>query len=144
MTTSYCFADTGFFYALVDRGDAWHAASVSVLRDVQRKGLVVMTSDFVVAETHALLLHRLGRHAALQWLDNLSEWVLVEAAFRTDLYQAYEILHHYADHEFTLTDAISFSLMRRLGIRVGLTMDRHFAAYGEDLLLFPLFGTEIP
>lgn len=144
MPTPYCFADTGFFYALVDRGDAWHAASVSILRDVQRKGMLVMTSDFVVAETHALLLHRVGRHIALQWLDNLSEWVLVEAVLRPDLHQAYEILHQYTDHDFSLTDALSFSLMRRLGIRVALTMDRHFAAYGEDLLLFPLFGTEIP
>lgn len=111
---------------------------------MQRKSIKVVTSDFIVAETHALLLHWIGRNIALQWLDNLSQWAIVETAFRADLYQAYDILHQYTDHDFSLTDAISFSLMRRLGIRIGLTVDRHFAAYGEDFLLFPLFGTEIP
>lgn len=44
--------------------------------------------------------------------------------------QAYDLLHHYADHPFSFVDATSFTLMRQQRIRHAFAFDRHFATAG--------------
>lgn len=67
-----------------------------------------------------------------------------EAIFRPDWQKAWQTVGIGGDREGK-TD-ISENVDRYLAEihRSDASMDRHFAAYGEDLLLFPLFGTEIP
>ncbi len=59
-----CFADTGFFYALRDEGDRWHDACVALFDQLQVYRRILVTTNFVVAEAHALMLQRLGWEAA--------------------------------------------------------------------------------
>ena len=44
--------------------------------------------------------------------------------------RADEILARYDDQEFSLTDALSFAVMERLGIREVFSLDHHFAQFG--------------
>ena len=48
--------------------------------------------------------------------------------------RAREIIRRYADKDFSLTDAISFAVMERLGIDHAFAFDPHFAQYGVALL----------
>ncbi len=139
-----CFSDTGFFYALHDPNDKWHAPCVALLSQVQRHGYILVTTNLVIAETHALLLHRKGRAIALAWLDNIEHIAQIERATKADEIRAKEILRQYLDQDFTFTDAISFAVIERLGLRVALSVDRHFEAFKGNFVTLPLSGTNLP
>lgn len=90
-----------------------------------------MTTNFVVAEAHALILARINRQMAIQFLRDLEDSSLrVIRVAETDERQAREIIYRYDDKSFSLTDAISFSLIERLGIDLAFSFDRNFAQYG--------------
>jgi hypothetical protein len=85
----------------------------------------------VLAESHALLLRRLGRAAALAFLEGIpGSNVDPIRVSRDDEATALGILRQYGDKDFSLTDAASFAVMDRLGIREAFTFDRNFAQYG--------------
>lgn len=88
-----------------------------------------------MAEAHALLLSRLNRQIATQFLDQIEQsavrLITVNAA---DLRRAHEIIRQYDDKDFSLTDATSFAVMERLNIVYGFTFDRNFSQYGFTVL----------
>ena len=86
----------------------------------------------VVAETHALLLHRSGHRAALAFLKavrqapNRIEYISPER--ETDAISRW--IERFSDQPFSLADAASFAVMSELGIRDALTLDHHFTIAG--------------
>jgi uncharacterized protein len=52
--------DTSAVYALIDRDESYHRKAVTLLRSLSRRGLTPLLTNFIVAESHALLLSRLG------------------------------------------------------------------------------------
>lgn len=138
------FGDAGFFFAIVDANDRWHKECVALLAELKKGGWQLVTTLLVVAETHALLLRRFGSHAAMLWLKHALPYLTIVPVEPTDLDKALSILERYADKDFSLTDAISFAVMERLGISVALSLDRHFVEYGGGFLVIPLMGTKLP
>lgn len=122
------FVDTSAIYALIDRDDAEHAAARSRLRALKKAKAEPILSNFIVAETQALLLARLGPAVARAWLAG-NVWH-VERATEADETAARRIVLEYEDKTFSLTDAISFAVMERLGLKRAFTFDRHFVQYG--------------
>ena len=126
------FVDTSAWYPLADVAHPDHAVVAEALRVRARQGVAVVTSNLVVAETHALLLRRAGRHVALAFLDavrqppNRVEHVTPE---REDV-AVNEWIRRFGDQDFSLADAASFAIMSGLGIDEALTLDRHFATAG--------------
>ena len=131
--------DTSFFYALLDPRDRWHKEAVMVMRNAMQCRGTLITTNFIVAETHALLLSRFGILRALQWLEWVEMVTWIERALPQDEERAKEILRRYSDKDFSLTDAISFAVMERLKIQVALAVNKHFAEYGKFSIL-PLHG----
>ena len=123
------FVDTSAFHALLNRRDLHHEEAVEMLRRAAAERWVLVTSNFVVAEAHALILHRLGRRAAREWLENVP--ALIERASEEDERRAVRIILSHPDKDFTLCDAISFAMMERLGLRRVISFDRHFRQYGR-------------
>ena len=128
--------DTGAFYAFADASDAHHPESVAIFTDRRDKGDYLLTTNFIVAETHALLLNRLHRQAAIQFLKDMEEGTHIAVIWATpnNVKQARQIIYRYEDKEATLTDATSFAVMERLHIDQAFTFDRNFAQYGLDVL----------
>jgi predicted nucleic acid-binding protein len=88
-----------------------------------------------VAECHALLLARLNRRIALQFLDQIERTaVRLIVVTPADLRRAHEIVRQYDDKDFSLTDATSFAIMERLSIRYAFTFDSDFSQYGITVL----------
>jgi predicted nucleic acid-binding protein len=48
--------------------------------------------------------------------------------------RAVGILEAYSDKDFSFTDAVSFSVMERLGVSVAFSFDRHLLQYGMTVL----------
>ena len=124
--------DTSAVYALIDRDDTYHRKAVSLLRSLPRKGLTPLLTNFIVAESHALLLSRLGAEIARDWL--LRQIWPVEPVTPQDEAKAREIIQRYTDKSFSYTDATSFAVMERLGIKEAFAFDPHFRQYGLKLL----------
>ncbi len=124
--------DTSAVYALIDRDDTYHRKAVSLLRSLPRRGLTPLLTNFIVAESHALLLSRLGPEIARGWL--LRQIWPVERVTPEDEEKAREIIQKYVDKTFSYTDATSFAVMERLEIREAFAFDPHFRQYGLKLL----------
>lgn len=124
--------DTSAVYALIDRDDAYHSKAVSLLRSLPRRGLRPFLTNFIMAETHALFLSRLGPEIARDWL--LRQVWPVERVTPQDEGKAKEIIQRYTDKTFSYTDATSFAVMERLGIREAFAFDPHFRQYGLKVL----------
>jgi predicted nucleic acid-binding protein len=125
------FCDTSGFYALTDRDDNNNEAAIAVIRQLQLQAWTLVTSNYVIAEQHALHLSRLGRGLALRALSLIdrSDIHIVRATV-ADESRARTILAQYHDKAWSFTDATSFSIMERLDIHYAFSFDNDFSQYG--------------
>ena len=129
------FVDTSAYYALTDGRDGNHEAAARVIHQFIREGAELLTTNYVIAETHTLLLNRLGYSIALQVITELYR-------SRTRIYRvkeaqerrALEIIRTYSDKEYSLVDAISFATMELFHLTQAFAFDHHFAQFGFSLL----------
>ncbi|MEW6665173.1 MAG: PIN domain-containing protein [Thermodesulfobacteriota bacterium] len=124
--------DTSAVYALIDRDDTYHRKAVSLLRSLPQRGLTPLLTNFILSESHALLLSRLGAKIAREWL--LRQIWPVERITLEDEEKATEIIRKYTDKSFSYTDATSFAVIERLHIKEAFAFDPHFSQYGIKLL----------
>lgn len=129
------FVDAGAYFALASPSDANHHAARSISAYLAAERRLLVTTNFILAETHALVLNRLNRVIALRVLGSIDRSDTTIVRVNPDDEQfARDILHRYSDKDFSLTDATSFAVMERLGIRTAFAFDRHFAQYGFTVL----------
>ncbi|SRR5712692_9850844 len=126
------FVDTGAFYAALNRKDGYHREAVQLFTRAVEQEWQLVTSNFVVAETHALILTRLGRDLATDWLRDVPAEVV--RVTEDDEGKARRIIFGYRDKEFSYCDATSFAVMERLRIRQVLAFDPHFTQYGKFVM----------
>lgn len=127
--------DTSAYYALADRKDSLHRTAVTIATRLAEERARLFTTNFILAETHALLLHRLGRALAAQILADLrrSSVTIVRPTAR-DEERAWAIIERFDDKDFSFTDAASFIVMERLRMDAAFAFDRDFARYGLMLV----------
>lgn len=126
------FVDTSGIVAAMNAKDEHHEAAKAIFLRLAAEHCGLVITNYIRAETHALLLARATRELALRFLDEGSwavEWVEPE-----DEKKAVEILKRFQDKDFSLTDATSFVVMERLEIKEAVSFDRHFAQYGVKAL----------
>ena len=123
--------DTGAYFALFDLDDANHTQAVAVGDEIVSQGWRVLITNYILAETHALLLNRLSHPIATQFLRDMEQTTArVEWVTPADVQRARAIIYQYDDKRFSLTDATSFAVMERLRIVDAFTFDRNFTQYG--------------
>jgi uncharacterized protein len=125
--------DSSAILALLDADDADHARAVSVARTIASEKRPSFITNYVEAETHALLVRRLGRTIACQWL--LTGGLPVVAVLREEEQKGKDILARYTDKDWTFCDAISFAVLDARQIRRAFTFDHHFKQYGRIQVL---------
>jgi predicted nucleic acid-binding protein len=127
--------DTSAYFALVDLNEQRHPDAESIRHRLVGERWRLFTTNFILAETHALLLTRLGYPYAMRFLDELEQSLTtIVRVVAADERRAREILRQYDDKAFSLTDATSFAVMERLRIPYAFTFDRNFAQYGLTVL----------
>ena len=125
--------DSSAILALVDAHDADHGRAVEVARQIAAERRPSFVTNYIEAETHALLLRKLGRAVARQWL--LTGQLPVVAVLPTEEQQAKDILARHVDKDWTLCDAISFAVLDARRVSRAFTFDRHFRQYGRIRVL---------
>ena len=130
------FVDTSAWYPLADSLHSDHELLAAALRARVHAGARIVTTNLVLAETHALLLRRAGRDIALTFARTVRQppnSVEYSTAEREEAALS-NWLERFSDQRFSLTDAVSFVVMAELGIREALALDQHFATAGCVLI----------
>ena len=116
--------DTGFLYAVLDKGDKNHQRVTSALSAL-RDDLVLPTVALV--ELAYLLQARLGHTTIRRFIQELDGGpFLLESITRSDTKRIYELLDQYSDIELDFVDAAIVTLAERLDIQRILTVDSDF------------------
>ena len=125
--------DSSAILALLDADDADHSRAVSVAHSIASEKRPSFITNYVEAEAHALLVRKLGRALARQWL--LTGGLPVMSVFPAEEQKAKEILARHTDKDWTLCDAISFAVLDARNVRRDFTLDHHFRQYGRVQVL---------
>lgn len=121
--------DSSAILALLDADDADHQRAVSVARQIASEKRPSFITNYIEVEAHALLLRKLGRTLAREWL--LTATLPVVRALPGEEQRAKEILARHTDKDWTLCDAISFAVLDARRIRRAFSFDHHFRQYGR-------------
>ena len=114
-------ADTGYWLALANARDRWHAAAVTASRDLD-EALVVTWP--VVTETCYLMLTRLGVQAQLRFVEQVSSNVSIHEIGQEHLGAIRALMEQYARLPMDLADASLVLAATQLGEGRILSTDR--------------------
>lgn len=127
------FVDTSAFFAILNVREDDHLRAMATIATAQTQGAQLTTSSYIVAETHALMLNRIGYGHALRFLNGAESLVdHLEWVTPWDVALAVDLIRGHSDKTYSLTDATSFVLMERLGIATAFAFDRDFLRYGFE------------
>jgi uncharacterized protein len=127
--------DSSAILALLDADDADHERAVRAAQRIASERRPSFITNYIEAEAHALLLHKLGRALALEWL--LRGGLPVLRVLPREEERGREILSRHADKDWSLCDAISFAVIELREVRTAFSFDRHFRQYGRFEVLGP-------
>lgn len=128
------FLDTSFFIALEGVDDQYHEKAFAYWQSLSRSSPELVTTSYVFDEV-VTFFNRRGRHARALEIGNLllaSPLVELIHVDKTIFDEAWHYFARHSDKSYSLTDCISFVVMKRLRIRTALTFDRHFAQAGFE------------
>lgn len=124
------FVDTSAFIALLDEDDPAHGACREAWRHalLETEGLV--TTDCVVVETVSVAQRRWGLDAVRTLVGERLPLAEIGSVSPEDREAAVSALLAADRRRLSLVDCVSFTVMRRLGIREYLGQDSHFEEQG--------------
>jgi len=128
------FVDTSALLALLSAEDSKHAAAVRCWKTLIESGETLLTNNYVLVESTAVIQNRLGLEAVRDLQTGLlgilqTDWVSPE-----DHRSAIESLLAAGRRSLSLVDCCAFQTMRARGIRTAFTFDKDFEAQGFSLL----------
>jgi predicted nucleic acid-binding protein len=125
--------DSSAILALLDADDADHARAVATARRIVSERRPSFITNYVEAEAHALLVRKLGRTIAREWL--LTGGLPVVRALPAEEEHARETVARHTDKDWTLCDAVSFAVLEARHVARAFTFDHHFRQYGRARVL---------
>ena len=126
--------DTSAFFAVIDDRDPNHSRAVTALEDLQVSGEPLLTHEYVVVESTALIQRRLGLDAFRRFTDDLLPIVVIIWVDEALHVAAREALLGAGRRTVSLGDWTSFLVMRRRGIRQAFTFDPDFGTGGFEVV----------
>ncbi len=130
------FLDTSGWFAAISPREARHKPALATYRRWIDAGARLLTTNLIVAEMHVLLCRARGTAEGLRFLDSLYQDPTHTVLFvDRDLERAAidRWLRRFQDQRLSLTDAVSFEVMRQQEVRQALALDVNFALAGYEL-----------
>lgn len=131
---SSCFADSSYYFALFNPRDDAHAIASSITKTLRRP---IVTTSWVLTEIGDGLATTNSRRlfspfiARLQSIPSMTIVPAEESLFQ----KAVRLYESRLDKTWSVTDCVSFLVMRHYAISDALTTDHHFAQAGFTVLL---------
>ena len=133
------FVDTGAFLALLDASDPYHASAGEVFGNFHNSGAELCTIDYVLDELFTIMrcTRRLPVERVLAFANNIELADIEVFGISKDVFKdALKLMVKYSDQYFSMTDCVSFIVMKDLKIKKTLTTDKHFTIAGFNNLLW--------
>lgn len=127
------FVDTGYLLALERRNDQNHPQALEHWRSLREGETPRLVSTTYVFDETVTYLNSRGLHdSAVKVGERLLASPSVELVHvDEDIFrQAFNLLRERPDKRYSLTDCVSFVVMRERGISVAFAFDRHFSQEG--------------
>ncbi len=132
------FLDTSAIYALADTADSNHERAKEYFQAALGAGETLLTHNYVLVESMALLQRRLGLAAAVRFARDAEAFEVVWIEESTHG-EAVTRMAKGGTRGVSLVDAVSFFVMRKRGIRTALAFDPDFVAEGFRLYETPSY-----
>jgi predicted nucleic acid-binding protein len=128
------FIDTSAFYALLDRDDENHQKAKTAWTEILDGEYRLVTSNYILVETFALLQSRIGMDAVRDLQTNITPVLRIEFV-NSELHRlGIAALISDGRRKLSLVDCVSFEIMRHLGITSALAFDPHYEEQGFAVL----------
>lgn len=126
------FVDASAWVAVAHTQDNDHQAAKETYSRALQEYQKFVTTNLILAETHAILRRRMGHVASIQFLNGLEKSLRVIYIYSDEELEAEAkgILRKCKEHPFSYADAVSFALMKQRGITDVFTYDEHFRVMG--------------
>ena len=128
------FIDTSAFYALLDRDDTRHPRAKRAWIELLKAAHTLVTSNYVLVETSALLQNRLGMEAIRAFHDDVLPLINSEFVTSGTHRSGVATLLSASRRNLSLVDCVSFEVMRTSGINTVFAFDKHFKEQGFTLI----------
>lgn len=120
------FVDTSGFIAMLDADDAFNAIAAKTWTDILMSPETLVTTNYVLLETCALVQHRLGTQAVKLFQEDVVPVLSIHWIDKTMHHAAISVMLSTGRKKLSLVDCVSFAAMRFLGITTVFTFDKHF------------------
>ena len=128
------FIDTSANFAIVNKKDIDYQIAVKFLKEAAEKHCTLISTNFIIDETYTLIMRKIGREIAIKYIRDFRNSAVIIKVLQTDEEKAWDIILKQKDKDYTYTDATSFAVMERLGIKKAFAFDKHFEQYGLQTL----------
>ena len=124
------FVDTSAFYAIFDRDDSNHDRARQVWTRLLGEAANLLTSNYILVETSALMQNRLGVAALRAFQEDVVPLLRVDWISEQRHRTAVEAVLAAGRRKLSLVDCVSFQTMRQYGVRAAFCFDDHFREQG--------------
>src|SRR3990172_188470 len=124
------FIDTSALYAVMDANDVNHERALTSWEDILGKNEPLVSHNYVLVETLALLQYRLGVEAVAAFQDAIAPILTIELVAETEHLSGITTVITANRRKLSLVDCVSFIIMRKLGITTVFAFDQHFKQQG--------------
>lgn len=132
----FFFIDTGFVIALEAKDDQNHGIALNFWRNLIASHPSFVTTSYVLDETVTFFNSRNKHPKAVEigncFMNSPSiKFIHVDEAV---FYEGWQYFKRHDDKSYSLTDCISFTVMKKFKISKALTFDKHFIQAGFEKL----------
>ena len=128
------FVDTSALYATLDADDLNHDRAAVQWRRLVEGQTPLVTTNYAMVETTALLQHRIGIDAIRLFQEDVRPILGVEWVTESEHAAGMASVLAVGNRRLSLVDCVSFAVMRGRGIRDAFAFDRHFSEQGFTCL----------
>lgn len=131
------FIDTAAWIALVNQRDDLHYPALEASKKLRQAQSTLITTEFVLLEVADGLSNLSTRSSAINFIESLYRLPKLKIIqLDQSLYQkGWQLYKQRLDKEWSLTDCISFVVMKQEIITQAFTSDRHFEQAGYEIIV---------